>query len=239
MNYLSAQQRQVFNQFTAWVPQPLAKTEKLIDKIRRYHESPSENAHTTLHVEILTGLSHMYERRNMALKALEDPRELAALYDLYPNVRAHALRAGRPNSGLLAMAIDGYTEEFVQGARAMFDNLLGALSQVPKTKEAYLVFTNAGPTKVQVDKAWRENKNPILSGIAIPANAQKVFIETFNKGRNVSYLNAILKYDLLDEDTITGSVPVSFVEVKVPGFPHAPAYQLEYRGHRATVFVGT
>lgn len=259
MYYLNQADRATYNAFTTWVPRPLSKSEKVIAKISDTFNKSVDlgevgqasaveltaltNSHITLADEIQNTFGHMYERRNLALRALTNAEAMKELLALYPNVAATEMHKNRPTKGLLGLALSATPNEAVAAAQQWFDVMVGALSLCPKLKDYFLVYSGVGPTKAIIHRvaieqqAASESKSSLLYGVAVNAVAQKTFIELFNV-RNHGSLRLILQYELHLDPTFTKGAELEINKRVLPEPLHNHnVLDFNYRGHKATFFT--
>lgn len=254
MQYLSNADRKIYASFTAWTPRPLNKSEKLIARIAEANayarslsgrvrdiDDPAEQKmireQMGLADEIHAAFNYMFERRNLAIRALLDQEALAELVALYPNVGVTQLYANKPTTGLLGLALAGHDEHTYAAAQAWFDKMVGALSLVHKLPDYYLVYSGVGPAKPLIHRSAIETKNPLLYGMTVPAAAQKSFIELFNV-REHANLRLILDYNLHQDPTFTKGTELAIAPRQLEGFlKNHNVLDFDYRGHKATFFT--
>lgn len=254
MYYLNQADREVYNAFNAWVPRALSKSEKLIVKIaesnafaqslmghvRDMDDGATQrmmNEQFALAEEIRVAFSHMFDRRNLAIRALQDPEAVKELIKLYPNVEATELHKNKPTKGLLGVALSGNPNEAVAAAQEWFDKMLGALSICPVLKDYYLVYSGVGPAKPLIHRSAIETKSSLLYGIAVHPTAQKTFIELFNV-RAHSNLRLILDYELHKDPAFNKGAVLEIAPRQLEGFlKNHTVLDFNYRGHKATFFT--
>lgn len=238
MKYLSNADRKSYTALTAWEPRTLNKSEKIVALVCQLHTAdPVAEASPTFVDEIHAQFGHMYERRMLVLAALKDKAKLDELLALYPNVGAFIQQSNRPTKGLLGAALEKVTAHQVLAAHDWFAQMVSALSRIPKLNDFFLVYSGVGPNKALIHRSAIETKNPLLYGVAVPAAAQKTFIDLFDV-KNHTNLRLILNYELHLDNDFTGGEELEINERVLEGFLcRHTLLDFNYRGHKATFFT--
>lgn len=238
MNYLSDDDRKLFQQFKTWEKRPLTKSERVITEALVFSkmENTSEDEHFVLKELIHNTFGHMFDRRNLIIGALKDPAEMDKVLALYPYVLTSYQHANRPATGMLAAALHGVSDLGMAEMKTWFNQFIGAMSTLTKFEIPYLVYTGMGPDRPNNNTHKPESKHPVLWGVAVNPTAQKTFIDLFGY-QKAHYFNAIFGYQLHKDPAFTGSVVIDFDETHYPGLQHVPTFVADYRGHKATFFT--
>lgn len=238
MNYLSDDDRKLFQQHRAWERRPLTKSERVIAEVLVFSKmgNTSEDEHFVLKELIHNTFGHMFERRNLIIAALKDPEAMEKVLALYPYVKAAHLHANTPTTGLLSAALRGITEVEMTRMQTWFNQFVGAMSMLTKFELPYLVYTGMGPDRPNNNRYNPEQKHPVLWGVAVHPVAQKTFIDLFGH-QKVPYFRAILEHQLHKDREFVGHVVIDIDETTYPGLQHVPTFAVDYRGHKATFFA--